>query len=121
MKKNTLPTERFNNLLAPVDTILVRYLPLIKKIILIVSFCSLFLIFIPDLQKDIGGQARNVLLLILFLPVAARVLRLSLAQTLMQARKELGILMGVLAWVHGAGYLFEYPDALISSYFWWQA
>jgi len=112
--------ENINVLLAPLERILSKYLPIIKKTLLAVSFLALFLIFVPGLQRDTGEQAYNVLLFILFLPIVARVVGLSLAQTLMPLRKELGILMGVLAWVHGAGYLFMYPDALTASYFWWQ-
>ena len=93
MKTIALLIEKINHLLAPIEKILIRYLSLIKKIVLVVSFLTMFLIFVPDMQKDTGEQAQTVLLIILFLPIVARVLGLSLAQTLMPLRKEAGILM----------------------------
>jgi sulfoxide reductase heme-binding subunit YedZ len=60
----------------------------------------------------------NLLWFLLFLPIFARVCSLGLAKALMPLRKELGILMGTLAWVHGAAYTGSYPSMVGESYFW---
>jgi sulfoxide reductase heme-binding subunit YedZ len=60
----------------------------------------------------------NLLWFLLFLPIFARVCSLGLAKALMPLRKELGILMGTLAWVHGAAYIGSYPTMMGESYFW---
>jgi len=93
MKTLTVFIGNINSLLSPLEKLLSKYLSLIKKILLIITFLSLFLIFIPSLQRDTGEQAYNVLLFILFLPIVARVIGLSLAKKIMPLRKELGILM----------------------------
>ena len=62
----------------------------------------------------------NLLWLILFLPIFARVFNLSLAKALMPLRKELGILMGTLAFVHAAAFMLPYPDFILSLDYWWQ-
>jgi sulfoxide reductase heme-binding subunit YedZ len=120
MKTIILMVERLNTLLSPIENILIQFLSLIKKILLVVSFFSMVLIFVPSLQREIGEQAYSILLFILFLPIVARVIGLNLAKKIMPLRKELGILMGILAWVHGAGYISTYPSMLTTSYFWWQ-
>ena len=68
--------------------------------------------------KESGEQAINVLWIILWLPILARVGNLSIARALMPLRKELGILMGTLAVVHGLGYILPYPAYIISKDFW---
>ena len=93
MKTLTVLIENINSLLSPLEKLLSKYLSLIKKILLIISFLSLFLIFVPSLQRDTGEQAYNILLFILFLPIVARVIGLSLTKKIMPLRKELGILM----------------------------
>lgn len=93
MKTLAIIIGNINSLLSPLEKILSKYLSLIRKILLIISFLSLFLIFVPSLQRDTGEQAYNVLLFILFLPIVARVIGLSLAKKMLPLRKELGILM----------------------------
>jgi sulfoxide reductase heme-binding subunit YedZ len=39
---------------------------------------------------------------------------------MMPLRKELGILMGVLAFVHAGAFILPYPNFVVSASFWWQ-
>ncbi|MEI6711737.1 MAG: ferric reductase-like transmembrane domain-containing protein [bacterium] len=111
--------EILNTLLSPLENIITKYREVLRWFLLTLSFFALFLIFFPHQQRDTGSQAYDVLFVILFLPIAARVIGLSLAQALMPLRKELGILMGVLAWVHSAIYMLGYSGFLFDPYFWW--
>lgn len=81
----------------------------IKQLILIVAHLCLFGFLFPDLRRDFGKMAEVVLLALLFLSPLARILRMRLLLQLMGLRRELGILMGYLATVHGIGYLID-PD-----------
>lgn len=79
-----------------------------KRLILIVAHASLVLLFVPSLavfRKDAGELAANLLIVILFLSPLATLFRMRLLLLLMGLRRELGILMGYLALVHGLGYL----------------
>ena len=111
--------ESFNTFLVPLEKLLIKYIPQIRILLLSLSIFVLPLIFIPSFQKDTGGQAMNILWFILFLPIFARVIGLSFAMTLLPLRKELGILMGVLAWVHSTAYIVEYPTWILDPLFWW--
>ena len=57
--------------------------------------------------KDTGERALDILWFLLFLPILARVFGLPIARMLMRYRKELGILMGMLAIVHSTLYLAQ--------------
>ncbi|GAB0174548.1 MAG: hypothetical protein HHAS10_04270 [Candidatus Altimarinota bacterium] len=73
---------------------------------------------IAGMQKESGEQALNVLWIILWIPIFARVLQIRVTQNLMPLRKELGILMGVLAFIHGGMYIFPYSSELGTKGFW---
>ena len=60
----------------------------------------------------------NLLWFLLFMPIFARVFGIRIFQLMMPLRKELGILMGTLAFVHGAAYIGSYPTMIGESYFW---
>lgn len=111
--------QHLNDLLSPLDSLVKKYRPQIGVFLVAVAFATLPLVFLPEMTKDLGGHARNVLMLVLFLPILARVFRLQLAMTLIPLRKELGILMGVLAFVHSGTYILAYPTTLLDSSFWW--
>lgn len=91
-----------------VSDMLSRFHPLIKRFLLASAFLSLFTFFIPVLaflRGDFGETAGNLLIGILFLSPLAALFRMRLLLLLMGLRRELGILMGCLAFVHGVGYL----------------
>ncbi len=92
----------------------------VSKILLLLSFLSLGFIFVPKTQKLMGEISMYLLWIILFLPIFARVFRLKYAQLLMPMRKEIGILMGVLAIVHAWALVLPYPSFIFSVDFWWQ-
>ncbi|MEI8097137.1 MAG: ferric reductase-like transmembrane domain-containing protein, partial [Candidatus Moraniibacteriota bacterium] len=80
---------------------------LIKRSILIVSYLSLFWIFFPEMRKDFGNFAETMLLGILFLSPLSKIFRMRLLAQLMGLRRELGILMGCFALVHGVAYFVD--------------
>jgi sulfoxide reductase heme-binding subunit YedZ len=86
---------------------LAAHLLSIKRTMLIVAHLSLFGFLFPDLRKDFGEMAANVLLVILFLSPLSRIFRMRLLAQLMGIRRELGILMAYLATVHGLGYILD--------------
>ncbi len=87
--------------------IFARHIHTIKQIILIIAHLSLFGLFFPELRKSYGELAGNLLIGILFLSPAARIVRVRFLTLLMAVRRELGILMGYLALVHGIGYMID--------------
>jgi ferredoxin-NADP reductase/DMSO/TMAO reductase YedYZ heme-binding membrane subunit/rubredoxin len=111
---------RINQLLLPVERLIKQYRRYIGYFLIFLAFCSLGLILSPETVKLTGEQSMNLLWFILFLPILARVIWLSLAQTLMPLRKELGILMGTLAFVHGTTYLLPDVTYVLDSTFWIQ-
>lgn len=86
---------------------LAKHLFLVKRTLLIVAHLSLFGFLFPDLRKDFGEMAANVLLVILFLSPFSRIFRMRLLAQMMGIRRELGILMAYLATVHGMGYILD--------------
>jgi methionine sulfoxide reductase heme-binding subunit len=50
--------------------------------------------------------------IILWMPIFARVLGINIFMTMLPLRKELGILMGTLALVHGFSYLIPYGETM---------
>lgn len=92
-----------------VSDFLVKHVFSIKKGILILAHFSLFGFFFPELRKDFGEAAANLLIFILFLSPLSKIFRMRVLLQLMMLRRELGIMMGYLATVHGMGYLID-PD-----------
>lgn len=90
----------------------------VKLFILIVAHMSLFGIFFPELRRDYGSLAGNILVLILFLSPVATITRMPLLRIAMGFRREMGILMAYLAVAHGAGYFLDpaYFDAFLLPY-----
>jgi DMSO/TMAO reductase YedYZ heme-binding membrane subunit len=72
--------------------------------ILIVAHTSLFGLFFPEVRRDFGEMAGNLLIAILFLSPIATITKVPFLRIAMGFRRELGILMGYLAIVHGLGY-----------------
>jgi len=88
--------------------VLSRHLLLVKRFLLAISYLVLLAFFLPTLasfQRDFGEMAGNLLIVILFLSPLSALFRMPLLLVLMGLRRELGILMGCLALVHGIGYL----------------
>jgi methionine sulfoxide reductase heme-binding subunit len=80
-----------------------------KRLILIVAHVSLLGFLFPELRKEFGELAANLLILILFLSPLSKIFRMRFLLLAMSLRRELGIAMGYLATVHGVGYLID-PD-----------
>lgn len=94
----------------------------IRIFLLAVAFSSPGLLFIPGLIdiKDTGEIALELLWIILFIPILAKVFNQSLAKKFIPWRKELGILMGMLGLVHGLQY-FSFGgivDNMMDGTFW---
>lgn len=88
---------------------LVKHVFALKRGILVVAHLSLFGFLFPEMRKDFGELAANLLIVILFLSPLSKIFRMRLLLQLMMLRRELGITMGYLATVHGVGYLLD-PD-----------
>ena len=86
---------------------LMKHLYGTKRFLLVVAHLSLFGFLLPDLRKDFGELAANLLIVILFLSPLSKIFRMRLLMQLMSLRRELGILMAYLATVHGLGYLLD--------------
>ena len=112
--------QKINTFLFPLTNWIEKQRKYIWYFFLTLSFWVLPLLFFPSFVKDTGEQSSNILYFILFLPIFSRVFSLDIAQVIMPLRKEMGILMGTLAFVHGAGYIFEYPSFFFTKEFWWQ-
>lgn len=112
--------QYINILFFPLEKQIKKYQKYIGYFFLLLSFLSLGLIFSSETVKFTGEQSLNVLWFLLFLPFFARVLNLNLAKTLIPLRKEVGILMGTLAFVHGAAYIIPDYIYLLEANFWWQ-
>ncbi|TXH01562.1 MAG: hypothetical protein E6P95_01600 [Candidatus Moraniibacteriota bacterium] len=80
---------------------------LLKRLLLLGAHLSLLGFFLPELRREFGSLAGNLLIVILFLSPAAKIFRMRLLQQLMGLRRELGILFGYLATVHGIGFLID--------------
>ncbi len=88
---------------------LAKHVFTVKKGILVLAHLSLFGFFFPELRKDFGELAANLLIALLFLSPLSKIFRMRLLLQGMMLRRELGIIMGYLATVHGVGYLID-PD-----------
>lgn len=86
---------------------LVRNFFMVKRGLLIAAHLTLFGFFFPDWRRDFGSVAGNLLIVILFLSPLSKIFRTRLLQQLMGLRRELGIMFGYLATVHGLGYLTD--------------
>lgn len=80
---------------------------LIKRVILIVAYLSLFFILFPEMRRGFGSLAEWMLLGILFLSPLSKIFRMKLLSQLMGLRREFGILMGCFALVHGVAYFID--------------
>lgn len=84
-----------------------RHIRILKIGILAVAHASLLGFLFPELRNDFGETALNLLIIILFLSPIASVTRMPLLLVVLGFRRELGILTGYLAMVHGLGYLLD--------------
>ncbi len=107
-----------NTFLEPLNSLIKKYQKYIWYFFIVLSFLSVSLAFSPETVKLTGEQAMNILWFLLFLPIFSRVFGLSIAQTLMPLRKEIGIFMWVLAWVHTLWYIIPYPEMILDYNFW---
>ena len=85
------------------------YVP-VKRIILVTAHLSLLILLVPELavfRKGAGELAANLLIALLFLSPLATIFRMRLLSLGMGLRREIGILMGYLAVVHGIGYMSD--------------
>ena len=90
-----------------VSDFIARYATTLKRIILIVAHLSLLGILFPQAYRSYGNAALMMLLAILFISPVAKITRMRLAMQLLGFRRELGIMMGYFALVHGLGYAVD--------------
>lgn len=87
-----------------------KYFLLLKKTILLIALFSLLGAFYPLVFRQYGELSGNLLIILLFLSPLSKIFRMRLLLQLMGLRRELGILMGYLALVHGLGFLIQFGD-----------
>lgn len=111
----------FDFLYSRISPYIVRGEKWIKRALLFIAFACIGLLYYPDIG-DIGEMAFEVLYIILFIPILSRVFGLSLAKIFMGYRRELGILMGMLALAHTGNYMLMAGfSSLASPSFWWSS
>ena len=66
--------ELINQILLPVERLVKQYIKYIGYFLIFLVFCSLGLILSPETVKFTGEQSMNLLWVILFLPILARVI-----------------------------------------------
>lgn len=88
---------------------LAKYLKQVKLLLLIVAHLTLFGFLFPQFGKEYGSMARNVLIVILLVSPFSKILRMRFLFQIMALRRELGILFGYLAIVHGMSFVLD-PD-----------
>jgi ferredoxin-NADP reductase/DMSO/TMAO reductase YedYZ heme-binding membrane subunit/rubredoxin len=110
--------EQINTLLEPIDSRVPHFRKYIGYILLMLSVASLY--YLTDITsiKESGEKAITLLWIILWMPIFSRVIGIRLIGSLMPLRKELGILMGTLAVVHGSTYIYPMPEILWTREFW---
>ncbi|MBI2438993.1 MAG: ferric reductase-like transmembrane domain-containing protein [Candidatus Moranbacteria bacterium] len=87
--------------------ILARHLFFVKRFLLFIAHASLLGFLFPEWRKEFGSLAATVLIIILFLSPLAKISGMRLLAQCLALRRELGILMGYLALVHGLGFLLD--------------
>ncbi len=99
---------RLHDLLSEV---LIRFGKEIKWVILIVAHLSIIVgIMVPSLRRSFGEAAGTLLIVLLFLSPLSKIFRMKLLLLLMGFRREVGILMGYFACIHGVGYMMQGLD-----------
>ena len=81
-----------------IENFLIKYKKYISYTILTIASLSLFMVLDNKWVKDSGEIAMAVIWFVLFLPILARVFNIEISKRLMIYRKELGILMWILAY-----------------------
>ncbi len=111
--------SKINHALFPLEALLQKYRKYIGYFILFLTFCSLYYLLDERSIKESGEKALLILWVILWIPIFARVIWLKIATHLLPLRKELGILMGVLALVHSSRFFLTNPDWIWTVDFWY--
>ncbi len=112
--------ESINSFLSPIENIIKNNRKYIGYFFILLAFASLYYLWIPFSTKDSWENAILLLWILLWIPIFARVFGLRIFQMMMPLRKELGILMGVLACIHALSYTITDRLAITHLYFWWQ-
>lgn len=90
----------FDHALSPATDFVSRNREKVSVTILVLAAATTLLVFVPELLKDTGSWALFLLVAIMFLSPLSSITGSRFLRTLMPFRKELGILMGVMAAVH---------------------
>ena len=102
-----------------ISSFIVRYKKYFSVIIYVLCFASFLFLLDPYMIHETWEIAISLLWFLLWLPILKKVFDFKLAWTLMIFRKEIWILMWVMAIVHSIQYFMdEYNPNIFSSYFW---
>jgi DMSO/TMAO reductase YedYZ heme-binding membrane subunit len=102
-----------NTLLSPLENSIRKYKKYIGYFFLFLALLSCSFFWIEDSIRESGEKAILVLWIILWMPILARVFGIRLFSVMLPLRKELGILMGTLALVHGFSFLIPYGESAV--------
>ncbi len=102
-----------NTLLSPLENSIRKYKKYIRYFFLFLALLSCSFFWIEDSIRESGEKAILVLWIILWMPILARVFGIRLFSVMLPLRKELGILMGTLALVHGFSFLIPYGESAV--------
>ena len=102
-----------NTLLSPLENSIRKYRTYIGYFFLFLALLSCSFFWIEDSIRESGEKAILVLWIILWIPILARVFGIRIFSQMLPLRKELGILMGILALVHGFSFLIPYGESAV--------
>ncbi|MFB0965762.1 MAG: ferric reductase-like transmembrane domain-containing protein, partial [Patescibacteria group bacterium] len=111
----------FDRALSPTTDFVSKNREKISRALLAVSAAATLLVFVPELLKDTGSWALFLLVFIMFLSPVSSITGSRFLRVLMPFRKEVGILMGVMATVHAVKTFttgYASPELAMNSAIW---
>jgi DMSO/TMAO reductase YedYZ heme-binding membrane subunit len=96
---------QINSTLSPLVSLIQKNRPLIARALLALSVMVIGFLWFPQFQKDLGEVAYTLLLVILIAAPLSRVSGIKIFGTPLLFRRELGILMGMIALMHYFSFL----------------
>jgi methionine sulfoxide reductase heme-binding subunit len=104
-----------NRFLSPLENLIRSYRKYIGYFLIFLALLSPLYFFDDMSIKSTGEKSITILWIILWMPILARVFGLRIFAQLLPLRKELGILMGVLAVVHGFSFIIPNQEIMESG------
>jgi sulfoxide reductase heme-binding subunit YedZ len=106
---------QINDTLSPLVSLIQKNRTSIARFLLILSVLVIGFLWLPQFQKDLGSAAYMLLLIILVSAPLSRVTGIKIFNTPLLFRRELGILMGMMALMHYFSFLMVNWEFLQSN------